>query len=548
MRYFYFCFVLLILFSCSESKKDLEESSKDDGGKFFANGENFYGKNNDSAYYYFNQALNYYQKENDSIKSSTTLIYQSFIQSEEGDYFGSVETNIEALNYLGENKDNVLSIYNSIAIAKSNLKDYKDAVSWYEKALLSTDEKSDKILISNNIAVALSKQKKYDEAIKVLESLINSNIKLDKKTEAKIIDNLAYNKFLKSNSYNALPELSMALALREKEKDNWGLNASYAHLSDYFFEKDKTTSLLYADKMYFIAKELNSPDDQLEALQKLILLESPEKSKQYFVDYQQLNYKQQTTRAKAKNQFALIRFETEKERAENVKKQNHILKQYIVIGMLVVFGFAGVFWYKKRKKHLQQLNELEVKNTQIKYSKKVHDVVANGLYHIMTQVQNNDKLSKDLILNNIEKLYEESRDIARDDLNEISEKDFYIRLAEMLNSYSNESHKVIIVGNNKEKWDSISNNAQTEIFYTLRECMINMMKHSKAKLVSVKIEQLDGYLNIKYKDNGIGINENQKKLSSGIRNMENRIVTIGGKIIFEKNPDNGLLINITIPT
>lgn len=548
MRYFYFCFVLLILFSCSESKKGKEKSFVDNGEELYAKGESFYGKNNDSAYYYFNQALDYYQKENDSIKSANLLIYQSFIQSEEGDYFGSIETNIEALRLLKDNKDNVLSIYNSIAIAKSNLKDYKDAVSWYEKALLNTDEKSDKVLISNNIAVALSKQEKYDEAISVLESLINSNEKLDKKVEAKIIDNLAYNKFLKDNSYNALPELSMALTLREKEKDNWGINASYAHLSDYFFEKDKKTSLLYADKMYFIAKELNSPEDQLEALKRLILLESSERSKQYFIDYQQLNYKQQTARAKAKNQFALIRFETEKERAENVKKQNHILKQYIVIGILVVVGFASVFWYKKRKKYLQQLSELEVKNTQIKYSKKVHDVVANGLYHIMTQVQNNDDFSKDLILNNIEKLYEESRDIARDDLNEISEKDFYIRLAEMLNSYSNESHKVIIVGNSKEKWESISNNAQIEIFYTLRECMINMMKHSKAKLVSVKIEQLEGYLNIKYKDNGIGISENQEKSTSGIRNMENRIVTIGGKIIFEKNPDNGLLINITIPT
>ena len=546
MRYFYFCVILLVLFSCSENEK--QQNLLGTGDEFYDKGEALYGKNNDSAYYYFNQAFDEYQKNNDSIKSSNALIYQSFIQNEEGDYYGSIETNIRALELLGKSKNNLLSIYNSIAIAKGNLKDYKESVNWYEKALLNIEDNKDRASIENNIAVDLSKEKKYDRAINILENLIKEQGQSDKILKARVMDNLAFNKFLKDSTYNALPELYDALKIREDEKDFWGQNASYAHLSDYFYKKDKAKSLLYAQKMLAIAKELESPDDQLEALQKLILLESSESSRGHFINYQQLDYNLQTARSKAKNQFALIRFETEKERAENVKKQNHILKQYIVIGLLTFFVIGGLFWYRKRKKRLQQEKELEVKNTQIKYSKKVHDVVANGLYHIMMQIQNNSAFGKEQMLNNIEKLYEESRDIARDDLNEIYEKDFSVRLAEMLNSYSNETNKVFIVGNSPEKWETITSNVQTEILYTLRECMINMMKHSKAKLVSVKFEKSEDFLMIKYTDNGVGIDDVQKKSTSGIRNMENRIVTIGGKITFEKNPANGLIIQITIPT
>lgn len=545
MKHFYFFCVLLFLFSCSENKKNQDSLSR--GDEFYERGESFYGKDNDSAYYYFNQAFNYYQKDNDSLNSSNALIYQSFIQNEEGDYYGSVETNIQALKFLGKNKNNLLSIFNAIAIAKSNLKDYKDAINWYEKALNSIEDINDKALIENNMAVDLSNGKEYDKAIRILQNLNRNQNKLNKKLEARILDNLAYQKFLKDSTYNALPELLQALKMREQESDFWGQNANYAHLSDYFFKKDKTKSLLYANKMFSVAKKLNSPDDKLEALQRLILLEPPKKSKEYFSIYQKLNDSLQTVRSKAKNQFALIRYETEKERIKNIENQNHILKQYMIIGLLAFVLVGGIFWYKKRKKKLQQQKEIEVKNTQIKYSKKVHDVVANGLYHTMMQIQNNSAFGKEQTLNNIEKLYEESRDIARDDLNEIPEKDFSLRLAEMLNSYSNESHKVFIVGNNPDKWSSISNNAQTEILYTLRECMINMTKHSQAKLVSIRIDKSEDSLMIKYTDNGIGIDNLKKKTTSGIRNMENRIVTIGGKIIFEKNPVNGLIIHISIP-
>ena len=191
--------------------------------------------------------------------------------------------------------------------------------------------------------------------------------------------------------------------------------------------------------------------------------------------------------------------------------------------------------------------EIEVKNTQLKYSKKVHDVVANGLYHTMVNIQNTETLDKEKLLNQLEKMYEESRDIARDDVDDITEKEFFVRLAEMTSSYSAENQRVLLMGNTQENWAEISALVQSEVYYVLREALINMKKHSKATLSLVKIEKSGKRLQIKYSDNGIGIQNHTEKASSGIQNMENRIAGIGGEIIFEKNPKDGVVFTVSIP-
>ena len=97
------------------------------------------------------------------------------------------------------------------------------------------------------------------------------------------------------------------------------------------------------------------------------------------------------------------------------------------------------------KEILKQEKEIEVKNTQIKYSKKVHDIVANGLYQTMVEVENQEELDKEKLLDKLEKMYEESRDIAHEDLNEQLEKEFSVKLFEMISSYSSLQQKVLVM-------------------------------------------------------------------------------------------------------
>ena len=112
----------------------------------------------------------------------------------------------------------------------------------------------------------------------------------------------------------------------------------------------------------------------------------------------------QIERNKAKNQFALIRYETEKNKIENEKlktekaeKENKILRQNFLLLLLSIGIVAFYFWYKRRKKLLQLEKENEIRNTELRYSKKVHDVVANGLYQTMVEIQNKEKIEKEFI-------------------------------------------------------------------------------------------------------------------------------------------------------
>ena len=117
----------------------------------------------------------------------------------------------------------------------------------------------------------------------------------------------------------------------------------------------------------------------------------------------------------------------------------------------------------------------------------------------------------------------------------------------MISSYSSPQQKVLVIGNEQNIWQNVSQNIQSEIFYSLRELMINMKKHSQATLVSVKFEKIENILKIKYTDNGLGMGNAENKKLSGIKNTENRIENIGGDINFEKNLQKGLQVNISIP-
>jgi hypothetical protein len=554
MKFFYSSFLLLFILNCSKVDSI---SEKNLGDYYYEKAEiDYYNKKYNSSFSLFNSSFQEFIAHKNPEKASRALAFQAIIQTIEGDYFGSEKTSTEALNLIQKSKisnDNLLvSIYNQIALNKEYQKDFASSTFWYELAEKKNKDPYNSLVILNNIAVGFYEQGKYDKAIIILKK-INSK-KIDSlELKARIIDNLSYVMFLKNKNYKAEKGLFVALKIREKEKDLWGQNASHAHLAKYFLEKNPEKSIYHSRKMFEIAKQLDSPDDQLEALQKLIALEPSEKSKFYFSKYQKINDSLQTARSKAKNQFALIRYETEKEKTENAQNKIKILNRNIALLSLFSTIIISIFWYRKRKKQterekelLKQEKEIEVKNTQLKFSKKVHDVVANGLYQTMVEIQNIDNLPKENLLDKLENLYEKSRDISNENSQEKT-LNFSEKISEMLSSFSCEEIKVLIIGNSENYWKQLSEISKKELFYILRELMVNMKKHSLATAVVLKFEINNNIFSVKYTDNGVGIKDFEKKYGSGIQNTENRIAKINGDINFEKNPKGGLIVNMNIP-
>ncbi|QNK61004.1 ATP-binding protein [Pedobacter sp. PAMC26386] len=555
------------IFACNK-KHDTKIFSKDIN---YDIAESFVDKNNDSAFYYFNKVV---INSKDSLKVAMAYNYMSALQSDAGDYFGGQESLMISLNFLDGEKGKDLSClssnYNELGLTSVILKKYDIAIDYYDKSINYYDKAMNyynkvfkrpnnndiKLQILNNKALAYQKEKRYIQALKIFNEVI-PKINKDQKQYARVLSNIAKTKWLQNPNYNAAPDLLRALSIREKENDVWGQNASFAHLADYYAQTQPDSALIYAGKMYLVAKKIKNPDDQIEALKKLIGLSPPKETKQYFITYRKLDDSLQTARNAAKNQFAVVRYEAEKNKADNLKLQkDNTEKKYQIIKqrVLLVFTFlliltgsvASILWYRRRKQKLQ----LEAKNTirenQLKTSKKVHDVVANGLYRVMAEIENQDSLDRDRILDKLEDMYEKSRDISYEEL-QFTDQNFQEKISDLLKSFATETTKVLVyMGNTVDSWRKVNVEAKYEIEHVLQELMVNMKKHSKANNVAVRFEQKNNCINIYYADNGVGIAE-ETQFKNGLNNTGNRIKNIHGEIIFDTKAEKGLKIKISFP-
>lgn len=557
--------LILLIFSCQSTQDSQAEENVSSNNEVYDTAWKFYEKEeSDSAYAYFNQAKYIFLKQNNKSQAAKCLINMGYISKDKGDFFGSQELTIEAIKLLNskekDKKEILSSAYNSLGQSTHNLGNYKEAIHYYKKAIEYSTDETVFIINENNIANSYRYNEQFDEAIEIYQDLLkNKKIIESPKEYARVLDNLGYTKWLQNKHRNVEEDLNKALTIRLNENDLWGQNASYAHLIDYYSNVDYKKALDYAYKRKKIAFENNSVDDQLEVYQQLILLENPTNSKKYFEAYQKLNDSILLVRSKSKNQFALVRYDSEKNKAdflkaeaENEKKKNDILRLYILIGLLVVlFGFA-YFLYRKRKQKLEQEKVLleqekvlEVKKTELKYSKKVHDKVANGIYHVMSDIENQSELKREEILDKLELVYEISRDISYEKIDNYQQDNFADILSQLLSSYDSEQVKIFLIGNENSIWKKVSANAKTEVFLVLQELLTNMKKHSKASRVVLNFKEENRQIKINYSDNGIGIPE--LKLKNGLKNTVSRISSLNGDVIFETENINGLKIIITFP-
>lgn len=550
-------FISLYLFSCSA---DNLKEEKQENNLFYDKAFSYQDSAKlDSAFLYFNKAKELYLQQKDSLGVGKCLVNMAIISSDKGDYFGAQEISLNALLYFNKgNEDHhvyLKSNFNNLGIATYKLKDYRNALKFYDSAIKFSKDSVYIRICLNNKAKTYQELKNYKEALRICNIIlrgVNKNVK----EYARTLTNISLTKWLQNPNYNAGPDLLKALTIREQENDLWGQNSSYAHLADYYAKNQPDSALIYADKMYQVSKKINSPDDQLQALYKLVKLSPSKESKNYFVVYEKLNDSLQTARASAKNQFALIRYETEKHKADNLvlqkdnsEKRYLLIKQkallYGTIFVSLAAAVIGVFLYKRRKQRLELEAQDAIRKNQLKTSKKVHDVVANGLYRVMTEIENKEDWNREHLLDKLEEMYEKSRNLSYEEL-KYSDQNFHEKITSLLKSFASETIKVVIAGNTKELWTKVNMQIKFEIEHVLQELMVNMKKHSSASHVAIRFEQKSNEIAIYYADNGIGMLPTQQ-FKNGLTNTGNRIISIDGEIIFDTKAEKGLKIQISFP-
>jgi len=546
----------IILFVCFSLKETKAQQTKDSLLHYY----NLYinAKENvdfTKVYLFFNRHKEESQQKKDTSKIIFDLRILASIEYKFGRLHKSDATAIAALELIEgmETSDKTIEpkigILNHLGIVSYELGNYDRALELYDRVLKITKDPQLINIVHNNKANAYIQKKYYKLSIDEFKKVYQNSLKFDNKLEiARALDNLGFAKS-KLNLEDASTNMLDALKIREKEQNIDELFVSYKHLSEYFVkQKDMKSAKNYANKAYEIAKKTDNASYKLEALSLLLNAENDV----YVTKFKNLSDSISKAKQKDENTFASMQYDYNEERRKaneaklklsktelEQEKQKRFKLLYLGSGLFILLGSIFLYFILKYRHKKEKI--FEVYKTETRISKKVHDEVANDIYHIMTKMQsktiNNEKLLDDL-----EDIYSKTRDISKENSEIDVRENFDVLLNDLLLSYKNETINIITKNFEKGDWLTISNEKKTTLYRILQEFMTNMKKHSKASIVVLTFSQ-DDKLTITYADNGIGCNI---KKGNGLQNTENRIQAINGTITFESQPNEGFKAKIIV--
>ena len=558
--------VFLVLQSCT--KKQILQPNRENSlaaiDRLIDLGDHYLEKANyDSAYYFHNKAKNLCDVKTDNTRIIYSLSRMSEIQQNQGDYSGSETTAIEAMPFLNTTMDPSYesSLYNLLGVVYMKLFDYDNALLYYKKALHLKIDAIRKLKIEHNIAVVYMAKLDYDRAIQILLPLtLRKEIQNDPATYSKALDNLGFSYF-KVGHPKGIEYLNQALKIKTNLNDDWGMAASYLHLTQYYKQTNPGLANDYARMAYEKATKVNNVDDRLESLASLIQSSFGNQSKFYSENYLQINDSITKVRQNARNQFAKIKYDSKKDKEENLllknQKSENLLEleiqknKNLLLRFLIVIGILSTIFLYYFLKAINKKEKIQTTyDTETRISKKLHDELANDVYHTMAFAETQDLSStqnKEILLTNLDTIYSRTRNISKENSPIDTGLHFVAGLKEMISGFNTDAVTILINSMDSVHWNTLETNKKIIVYRVLQELLVNMKKHSHCSLVVITFKKNENKLQIDYSDNGLGAAFDKINSKNGLQNVENRILAINGTITFDTKPDKGFKTSFTIP-
>ena len=94
----------------------------------------------------------------------------------------------------------------------------------------------------------------------------------------------------------------------------------------------------------------------------------------------------------------------------------------------------------------------------------------------------------------------------------------------------------------------ISGNSQLTIYRLVQESLTNISKYAKAKNIMLSMHNLDGYISVQVRDDGVGFDKTRvDETHHGLLGMQHRVEALGGKLVITSMPGYGTHILATVP-
>ena len=566
-NFFFIIFTFLFLFSCQKKTNTTpkQKSIKLQIEKLTKVADNFYNTNNfDSAFYYYNKVKFICNPVTDALDYVSTLNRMADIQQSQGDYTGSEATVTEALLYLKyiKNQQYAWNSYVILSINYLNTYDYKNAILYNQKALQLQTEPWRNLAAKNNIAVILIEEEKYKESLEIFLSLITKEeVISDDLFYAKALDNVGFCYFKINQPKKALYYLNKSLKIRQKKGDPFDLGKSYLHLAKFYEKRNSSLAkkyMLFSYNQFTIA---NNTDERLTSLKLIIQNSSDIALKKYSTKYVNLVDSIFEVRQKVKNQFARVKYDSKREKNENLKLKTHKAENelqlerqknrniisYIIIAISLSLIIVLYLYLNSRGKK-EKIEATYKSETRI--AKKLHDELANDIYHTMAFVENKNLAlteNKEQLLNNLDIIYSRTRDISKENCAIITNENYVLGLKEMILEFNTSNTSIILNDLETISWNTLDRSKKITVYRVLQELLVNMKKHSNANLAVINFKETDKNIIINYSDNGNGADLTQLSFKNGLHNVENRIQSIKGNVEIDSHPGKGFKVLIKIP-
>jgi len=527
----------------------------------------------DSAYYYYHQSKNTSILLKDSLAVGRRLLSIAYIQHDEGDFVGSQTSAIEglrlveplqAIKYWGD-------FYNILGSASIELHQFDDARVQFKNALSIFSKSNNKglkikwnLILLNNIGYSYLLEKKPREALAFLnKALITDSIKTKYLSRYKrLIGNIAECEYLLGNKPKAFHLLDELVEIRKSTKDTYGLSLSYNGLAYYAeLEKQPKKALEYALLGYQFAKEVNNKETLLSSLEKLVRLTNGTRSKKYYKEYIALQQEIIDRERAVKNQFAKIRYETDKKENENKElklevTQNQVLiekekrqKQFgwsLALVLVLSGGLSYMYFRSRQRKQLyqSQLEKSEAReHERQQIAKSLHDEVVGDIRLLHQKLQ---KEAKEDEIKELDRIRESVRNLSHQ-LSSVSfsEVSFKNQLIGLISEYMSPKFRVKIKGVQSIEFKKINDIIKRTLYLCIRESLQNTIKYARANSFEMIFSIDKNSINLILEDDGVGVQENFTK-GIGLKNLQERIEELNGSFNVTST-SNGTQTTINIP-
>lgn len=434
----------------------------------------------------------------------------------------------------GNYKSKLAQVYNNYGILYGENRKFEESLTNFLKSTQLREELKDSLSLINNynnLGGLYTLMGKNTEAISYLEKTLLLAKRFDNLNVVSAASNNLGNLYTNIGKYEkALAYYNTARSLYLKTKNPQLLEDLYSNLSIFYDAKgDLKTAFIYSDSLIVLKDSL------------------------YGVRLSEQMAEMQTKFDVEKKDLEIV---SNKAQLESLQAQSRI-KTIVGISILCLVGLLSVlllFYYRskseKEKKDIENLSAIRVieseQQERMRIARELHDGIGQKLTVLKMYTGEENKLQANLL----EETINEVRSISHKMMPEIINLGLIPAVKDLCEKINNSGTiKCLFVIDEFSDSIKFAKDIELSIYRIIQEVLNNMLKHSKAKQITVNFFTIQTNLKISITDDGIGFDTKKIHTSSGIgwSNIITRAKIIKANLdINSSNSGTSIVLNINI--